>query len=47
MDETCRIKLDDIKNNAKQTLEDGAALAMGTMRDCRLTYVESVLTKKE
>ena len=47
MDETCRIKLDDTKNGAKTVLEDGAATAMATMRDCRLTYVEAVLTKKE
>lgn len=47
MDETCRIKLDDTYNSARQTLEDGAATAMATMRDCRLTYVEAVLQKKE
>ena len=47
MDETCRIKLDDTKNGAKTVLEDGAAVAMATMRECRLTYVEAVLNKKE
>ena len=47
MDETCRIKLDDTKNGAKTVLEDGAAVAMATMRSCRLDYVEAVLNKKE
>ena len=47
IDETCRIKLDDQKNTAKAQLEDAAATAMTTLRDCRMTYVESVLQKKE
>ena len=47
IDETCRIKLDDQKNAAKSSLESAAATAMTTLRDCRMTYVESVLQKKE
>ena len=47
MDETCRIKLDDTYNTSRQSLEDGAAAAMATMRECRMTYVEAVLAKKE
>ena len=47
IDETCRIKLDDTKNSVKQELEDAAATAMTTMRECRLTYVNAILTKKE
>lgn len=47
IDETCRIKLDDQKNTAKTGLEGAAATAMTTLRECRMTYVESVLQKKE
>ena len=47
IDETCRIKLDDEMNAGRKALEDAAAASMTGMRECRLSYVEAVLKKKE